>query len=103
MVERPSMIELEAGDALMTVHPSAGGRIGSLEVAGTSLLRDDSAVGALMWGCYPMVPWAGRVRHGEFAFDGVQYRVPVNLPPHAIHGTAFERTWDVVDAGRDHC
>lgn len=97
------MIELEAGDARLTVHPDAGGRLGSLQVGPHRLLRDDPSVGALMWGCYPMVPWAGRVRHGEFRFDGVDRQLPINLPPHAIHGTAFERRWDVVDAGRDYC
>ena len=97
------MIELEAGDVRMTVHPEAGGRIGSIEVAGTRLLLDDPAAGAMLWGCYPMVPWAGRVRHGRFVVDGVEHRVPVNLTPHAIHGTAFDARWEVVDAGRDHC
>jgi aldose 1-epimerase len=97
------MIALEAGDAWLTVHPEAGGRIGSIEVGGTPLLRDDPSAGALMWGCYPMVPWAGRVRHGAFNFDGIGHQLPINLPPHAIHGTAFDARWEVVDAGRDYC
>ena len=97
------MIELEAGDVYLTVHPDAGGRLGAIEVAATPLLRDDPTVGALMWGCYPMVPWAGRVRHGRFVFDDVARQLPINLPPHAIHGTAFEARWEVVDAGRDYC
>lgn len=97
------MIELEAGDAWMTVHPEDGGRIGRLEVGERSLLQDDRSRGPLLWGCYPMVPWAGRVRHGRFLFDGVERRLPVNLPPHAIHGSAFEAPWEVVNVGRDHC
>jgi aldose 1-epimerase len=97
------MIELEAGDAWMTVAPMAGGRIAQLEVAERALLHDDAGGSPLTWGCYPMVPWAGRVRDGRFRFDGVDERVPVNMPPHAIHGTAFESPWQVVDAGRDYC
>lgn len=101
------VIELEAGRgrsaAWLAVHPTAGGRVGALEVGRTRVLRDDPSVGAMMWGIYPMVPWAGRVRHGEFTFDGVTRRLPLNLPPHAIHGTVFEAEWEVVDAGRDYC
>jgi galactose mutarotase-like enzyme len=41
-----------------------------------------------------MAPWAGRVRHGEFAFNGRQYRLPINKAPHAIHGTIFDRPAD---------
>ncbi len=101
------MIELEAGHGRrtvwMTVHPASGGRVGNLEVDGTPVLRADPTVGALMWGIYPMVPWAGRLRHGEFMFDDRWRRVPLNLPPHAIHGTTFEAEWEVLDIGRDYC
>ncbi|MEZ5272591.1 MAG: hypothetical protein R2694_09835 [Ilumatobacteraceae bacterium] len=104
---RTAAIELEAGhgrdEVRMAVHPDAGGRVGSLEIGATRVLRDDPSVGALMWGIYPMVPWAGRVRHGEFMFDGIARQLPVNLPPHAIHGTVFEAEWEVVDAGSDYC
>jgi aldose 1-epimerase len=57
----------------------------------------------MLWGSYPMAPWAGRVRHGRFRFDGIEHRLPIDAPPHAIHGTAHLDRWDVVDAGRDHC
>jgi len=40
-----------------------------------------------------MVPFAGRVCHGRFTFDGVEHRLPVNLPPHAIHGYGFVGEW----------
>lgn len=42
-----------------------------------------------------MVPWAGRVRRGRFGFVGGTYQLPINLPPHAIHGTGFTRNWEV--------
>ena len=51
----------------------------------------------LAWGCYPMVPFAGRVRHGRFAFDGVDYELPINLDAHAIHGYGFTSEWTVSD------
>ncbi len=46
-----------------------------------------------------MVPWAGRIRRGRFAFDGVDHQLPINFEAHAIHGTGFEQPWEIV--GRD--
>jgi aldose 1-epimerase len=97
------MIELEAGDAYVAISPTDGGRIAQIEVGELSLLKDDRGGGPMTWGSYPMVPWAGRVRHGRFEFGGAPVQLPVNLAPHAIHGTGFVRDWQVVDAGRDYC
>ncbi len=54
----------------------------------------------LLWGCYPMVPWVGRLGRGRFTFAGVDHRMPINLEPHAIHGLGLERDWAVGDEGR---
>lgn len=88
---------LEAGDARLVVAPGDGGRIASLSVTGRELLwtrRDD---GPIYWGCYPMAPWAGRIRHGTFAFAGRRHRLRLTMPPHAIHGVVFDRAWRVDD------
>lgn len=98
-----STIELESGDAYVTVHPGEGGRLGSLEVGGRPLLHTDRARGPMLWGCYPMAPWAGRVREGRFRFAGRDHRLAINMAPNAIHGTVFDTTWEVLDAGRDYC
>lgn len=98
-----STIELESGDAYVTVHPGEGGRLGSLEVGGRQLLHTDRARGPMLWGCYPMAPWAGRVREGRFRFAGRDHRLAINMAPNAIHGTVFDTTWEVLDAGRDYC
>ena len=97
------MIELEADDAVVRIHPIAGGRIGSIEVGGDELLiTGDSGDDPLLWGCYPMVPFAGRIRDGRFAWEGHVVAVPTNLAPHAIHGSGFVSIWDVIDQGIDH-
>jgi galactose mutarotase-like enzyme len=44
---------------------------------------------------YPMAPFAGRIRDGRFSFDTVEHQLRVNLAPHAIHGTVFDRSWQV--------
>jgi len=88
-----------AGDASVTVDVDRGCRISSLVVDGRELLIGDPARGPLEWGCYPMAPFAGRVRHGRFTFDDETYQLPCNLPPHAIHGYALALPWSPVDGG----
>lgn len=54
----------------------------------------------MTWGSFAMVPWAGRVRNGSFRFDGNQYQLDLDLPPHAIHGTVYTQPWTVGDVGQ---
>jgi aldose 1-epimerase len=76
--------------------------VATLNVGGVDLiLPPDASLPATGWGCYPMVPWAGRIRNGRFSFDGVDFQLPINFDAHAIHGTGFEQPWEVVD--RDAC
>lgn len=91
------MIELRAGSAVCTVSAQDGGRVATLRVGDTDLIvGPDPSLPVGGWGSYPMVPWAGRLRNGRFSFDGVDYQLPINFDTHAIHGTGFERPWDVV-------
>ncbi|MFF4048966.1 aldose 1-epimerase [Streptomyces chartreusis] len=83
-------ITLTAGDAEVDVLPGNGGRVGGLRVGGTELLRQGER-----FGCFPMVPWCGRIRDGRF-LDGARVRqMPLNAPPHAIHGTTRDGAWKV--------
>lgn len=102
-MSRERVLELEAGDARLTVHPDRGGRVGSLEVGGAELLQPHPTPNSLLWGSYPMAPWAGRVRRGAFRFDGTDHSLTIDAPPHALHGTVHDTEWEVLDAGRDHC
>lgn len=99
--------DLSIGDVRIEVDPQTGGRISHLEVAGLSLLvpRESDPI---RWGCYPMAPWAGRVRRGRFVFDGAEHELPINMAPHAIHGTTYARPWQrdgdarlTIDLGSD--
>ena len=90
------MISLRSGDTTVTVDAVNGGRLATLEVAGQQLLIGEAPDrGPMHWGSFPMVPWAGRVRHARFTFDGERHDLPLDMPPHAIHGTAYRRAWDV--------
>ena len=109
-----SILTLTAGDAVLTVHPDAGCRIGQITVAGQPLLVDvPGADGGhpMAWGAYPMAPWAGRIRNGRFTFDGADRALEINHhdgdgpePAHAIHGLVFDRPWpDVHDVSDTSC
>jgi len=71
-----------------------GARLRSIRVDGVELLVQEGDE-ALLWGCYPMVPWAGRVNRGRFSFGGSVHQLPVNLGMHAIHGVGVDRSWAV--------
>ncbi|MCX5267512.1 aldose 1-epimerase [Streptomyces sp. NBC_00199] len=83
-------ITLTAGDAEATVQPGNGGRVGGLRVGGLELLRQGER-----FGCFPMVPWCGRIRDGCFHNGATVHRMPLNAAPNAIHGTARDGAWKV--------
>ncbi len=95
----PVPLVLEAGDARLTVSPEDGGRMTSLVVDGDELLVTEGE-GPIRWGCYPMAPFAGRIRDGRFTFRGREVRLPLNLGPNAIHGTVFTRPWTAIGPDR---
>jgi aldose 1-epimerase len=91
------MLRLTAGPCSVMIDLNAGGRFASLNVYGLELLEQrNDGNHPFGWGSYVMVPFAGRVRNGRFSFDGVHYEMPANMGPHAIHGTSFDRPWDVL-------
>jgi aldose 1-epimerase len=89
------VIHLSADGAIAAVDPEAGGRLASLVAGGRERLITEGDEPTL-WGCFPMAPWAGRVRNGRFRWAGVEHQLPLRLPPHTAHGTVLDRPWDVV-------
>jgi aldose 1-epimerase len=110
---------ISAGVATVAVDAAVGGRIGQINVGAQPLLvpADPDRSPTISWGSFPMVPWAGRIRHGRFTFDGVEHQLErnhVDVRPgrsgehaHAIHGTVFGRAWTVEERSDDavslHC
>lgn len=113
-------------DVRVLVSPTSGGRIRQIWVSGVGLLADstDDDPRSTGWGCFPMAPWAGRIRNGRFDFLGESIALDLNhqdgtgigggtlSPPvpgtldgvehrdrHAIHGTTFSRPWRSDHAG----
>lgn len=88
---------IACGALRVEVAPEAGGRIAQIVHAGIEQLvgPDDGHSATIAWGCYPMVPWAGRVRNGRFRFEGQAHALAPNLGPHGIHGVGFAMPWQV--------
>lgn len=86
-------MRLTSDTATVIIDPDQGGRIASLEVFGHELLVTGSD-DPVRWGSYPMVPFAGRVDSGHFTFLGTDHQLPLNDPPHALHGYGFISPWE---------
>ena len=71
------------------VDPLRGARLISLAIDGHELLAEG--------GCFPMVPWAGRIRDGCLTLDGVTYELPLSKDGNAIHGLGRNVAWEMSD------
>jgi aldose 1-epimerase len=87
-----------AVEALIDVNH--GARLSNLRFDGQEILSQHHDTDSLAWGCYPMVPWAGRMRDATFVHRGITHHVPSDpdplLAPHAIHGLVHNAAWKIV-------
>ena len=96
------MVVLQAGPNSVSIDLTRGGRLASLLIHGLELLEQQVPGNEPFgWGSFPMVPWAGRIRNGKFTFEGVSHTMPINMGPHAIHGTTFDTPWTHLSGGPD--
>jgi aldose 1-epimerase len=87
---------LTAGPAVAQVDRARGGRLASLQLHGHELLVQpdpDEPYDPLLWGCFPMVPFAGRLRGGRFKWNGVVHELEAHHAGHAMHGTLYDERW----------
>lgn len=105
-------IELASDTTRLTLLPEVGGRIHQIEILDGAawlpllLAPEDLATYAeqpLLWGCYPMTPWPGRIDGSHFTWNGVDHQLPANDGPHSIHGRGVYLPWDVVDTNDTAC
>ena len=99
-----ALISLTSGPLAVDISPAAGGRIAQIVRNDVEWLVGYSERDAAMiaWGSYPMLPWAGRVRRGQFNFEGRAFQLPVNLGKHAIHGVGLALPWRVEECSAAH-
>ncbi len=105
-------ISLTAGRTRVLIAPEAGGRIVQIEIldgdAWLPLLvaPDDLQTlldEPLLWGCYPMTPWPGRIDGARFEWQGTFYELPSNDGVHSIHGRGVYVPWKAVYVGEVSC
>jgi len=89
-------LELAAGGASVRVDPSAGGRLVSWRVGDLELLGTRGPLPE-EHGCYPMVPWPGRLRGNAVRFAGAEHPMPVTYLGYAMHGTLLGRALRVAE------
>lgn len=97
------MLELKAGQSVLGVRPELGGALGFWRREGRDVFHPvvdlnlvaqrGEAVAA-----YPLIPFSNRVAFARFDFGGEAFQLARNFvpEPHAIHGNAWERAWQVV-------
>ncbi|MGC8543129.1 MAG: aldose 1-epimerase [Vulcanisaeta sp.] len=49
-----------------------------------------------------MIPFANRVKGGEYEFEGVRYSLLKNEEGHAIHGLVLNEEWDITSISEDY-
>lgn len=93
------MIVLAAGDWRAEIDPALGGSILSLAFRDRPILRPTptGANDPLEAACFPLVPYANRIDHGRFRFEGRDFDVGATpgFEPHALHGLGWLRPWSV--------
>ncbi|NDO81953.1 hypothetical protein CJP72_14635 [Citrobacter sp. NCU1] len=93
------VITLSNQDLTLSIYPDDGCRIRSMQAFGMETLRPwEQGKRAFQYGCFPMVPWVGRVENGVFYHEGIRYQLPQNKFPHAMHGIACMQRWEVLYA-----
>jgi aldose 1-epimerase len=90
------MLELSTGDTRILIDDRGGGAIVEYRTTlpGEAIDWLVPAV-AVRPSCFPMVPYASRIRDGRFSFGERAIELRPNNPPepHAIHGHGWQHTW----------
>lgn len=95
---------LRSGQLEVHLLPQVGGSIARFDYLGKELRQplmrgvDDDDVGPLDVACFPLVPFANRIRDGAFAFRGRVVRIAPNMPPDPspLHGQGWLHPWEQV-------
>lgn len=97
---------LRRGELRLQLAPAAGGSIARFDrVTGgdvVPLMRGATGrcADALESACFPLVPFANRIRGGRFVCDGREVRLSPNMPPDAspLHGQGWRAAWTLEHA-----
>jgi aldose 1-epimerase len=106
-VERAPIL-LRAGSAECEIWPDKGGSIARWTIDEQNMFRaalPDAASDTLPLGMasFPMVPYANRIGHGRFDWNGQSVELELNIPSeaHALHGTGWTAAWNIQSISAD--
>lgn len=91
----------------LELTPSVGGAIANFAWTGGGgrfpILRPSNSPleNVLDAACFPLVPFANRIRGGQFAFRGKEVRLAPNMTgdPSPLHGQGWTNAWSVESSG----
>lgn len=78
-----------------------GAYLSSLRLDGIPVLKRGEGSSMTHGGSAVLIPYAGRVRGGEYACGGREYRLPLNKEGNAIHGLVKELRWSLLGKTED--
>lgn len=91
-------------DIALRLAPDIGGSVAAFQWRGRDVFRSAPAEGALrpnQMGCFPMLPFVGRIREGRFLWRGQAFALPVNAreidPVNTIHGYGWLAPWSCAE------
>ena len=99
------MLTLGTGDLTLALDAESGGAVARFELstatATAPLFRPATSHNVFDASCYPLVPYANRLRDGTFQFRGRSIRLPPNVPgqKHPLHGQGWLASWRVTEKG----
>jgi aldose 1-epimerase len=77
-----------------------GAHVRRLSLGGMEVVKPSGDGVQTHGGIAVLIPYAGRVRHGRYTFEGKEFALPVGREGHAIHGFAKDALWEVAQEGR---
>lgn len=97
---------MRAGALEAAFAPAFGGALHWLTRDGVDILRRTApgATDPLAMTSFPLVPYANRIAHGRFDFDGQSHQLPLNFGdhPHSLHGLGWQAKWTATETGAAH-
>lgn len=94
---RGQRLSIQDQDLELTVLKDDAARIQSLKFKGVEILRQHNPQSkAFQYGCFPMIPWVGRMKGGDIAFKDQKYHLYQNKGQNAMHGMAHFEDWQLV-------
>lgn len=105
-----AVLTLRAGHLEVQLLPAIGGSIVRFDRVAEGrrrpLLRGAGAAitDVLEAACFPLVPFANRIRGGAFTCDGRAITLVPNMAGESspLHGQGWRAAWQVTEAGNDH-